>query len=304
MLETGIAAPDLSVIIPAVNGPAPLIECLDALRANAATGTSLEIIVVERCGDSTRRAIADRASEIRVLPVSAQTPIPQMRALGFAHATGTAVAVIEDHVIVPPHWARQILDALSNNAKVVGGSLYNAATRTAVDRAAFLCEYSHLISPSAGRDVAQLTGTNVAYRRELIDRYSGVLAKGRWEDYLHDALRRDGVALSCVPEIAVGHKMHYRMSEYLSQRYLFSRALTGSRAEDLTAFRRALGILKSAALPPVLLARIVRRALGSDRYRRDLPTSLPLLAVFVCAWAMGEAVGYAAGPGDSLARVR
>lgn len=298
------AAPDLSIIMPAVNGLEILIECLAALRRNAADDLTLEILVIERCGEHVRRALAAHAPDVLVFPVPPQTTIPEMRAIGFRHARGAAIAVIEDHILVPPDWARQIQRALATGSSVVGGSVYNAATTTTVDWAAFICEYSHLISPRAGRDVERLTGNNVAYRRELVDRYSTLLGSGQWEDAVHDALRRDGIALMCAPEIAVGHKMHYRMTEYIAQRYWYSRALAGGASARLTLLQRSVGLVRSAVLPPVLFARIIGRVWASNRYRRELLQSLPLLAVFVCAWAAGEAVGYAAGPGDALARVR
>jgi glycosyltransferase involved in cell wall biosynthesis len=302
----GLAAlrPDLSIIIPAVNGLEILLECLDALRRNAADDITLELVVVERCGEPVRRALATCAPDVLILPVPPETAIPQMRAIGFQHAHGAAIAVIEDHILVPQDWARQILRALATGAFVVGGSVYNAATTTTVDRAAFICEYSHLLSPRAGRDVDRLAGNNVAYRRELVERYAALLGAGPWEDCFHDALRRDGIALMCAPEIAVGHKMHYRMREYVSQRYLYSRALAGGTSTRLTVLQRGAGVVRSALLPPVLFARIIGRAWTSNRYRRELLQSLPFLAVFVCAWAAGEAVGYAAGPGNALARVR
>jgi glycosyltransferase involved in cell wall biosynthesis len=296
--------PDLSVIIPAVNGIEILLECLDALRANAARGTTLEILVIERCGDDVRRVLAERAPEAVMLPVPLQTTIPQMRALGFRHARADAVAVIEDHVLVPPDWARRLLDALAAGAEVVGGSVHNAATTTMVDRAAFLCEYSHMLAPVAGERVEGLTGNNVVYRRTLVERYSALLDEGRWEDDFHSAMRRDGVALTCRPDITVGHKMHYRMSEYVSQRYLYARAHAGMKRAGISLVSRALFTAGSFALPPLLLARIVNRVLASHRHHAELVQSLPLLFVFVSAWAAGEAVGYAVGPGDALARVR
>ena len=117
-------------------------------------------------------------------------------------------------------------------------------------------------------------------------------------------MRRDGVALTCRPDITVGHKMHYRMREYASQRYLYARAYAGMRRAGMPLLRRALFTAGSFALPPLLLARVVNRVLASHSQRARLVQSLPLLLVFVCAWAAGEAVGYAAGPGDALTRVR
>jgi hypothetical protein len=46
---TGAAA--LSVFIPSVNGLPILLECLDALRAQADSGIAIEFLVVDRCGD-------------------------------------------------------------------------------------------------------------------------------------------------------------------------------------------------------------------------------------------------------------
>ena len=295
--------PDLSVIIPSVNGGI-LFECLSALRAAAASAGTLEIVVVDRCGAHIRRVLADRFPEAIVLPVEPDTTIPHMRALGFRQARGSAIAVIEDHVIVPADWPRRLLDALAAGADVVGGSVQNAATATTVDWAAFLCEYSHMLAPVGGQRVDGLTGNNVVYRRALVEKYADVLEQGRWEDYFHTTMRDDGVALTCRPEIVVGHKMHYRVRDYVGQRYLYSRAYAGMRRDVLPWSRRAMFALGAFALPPLLFARIVGRVRASGRHQAELLRSLPLLALFVCSWAAGEAVGYAVGGGNALARVK
>jgi glycosyltransferase involved in cell wall biosynthesis len=295
---------DLSVVIPSVNGLEILLECLTALQRQEAGAPSLEIIVIDRCGDHVRTALSSRMPDLVVIPVAGNVSIPQMRAIGFQHARGAAIAVIEDHIIVPPEWASRMLQAISAGASAVGGSVYNAATETIVDWSAFFCEYSHLMAPEGGDDVERLTGNNVTYRRELSESYSVRAFKDQWEDEIHDALRRDGICLKCAPEIAVGHKMHCRMTEYISQRYWYSRARTGSASTHMTRSSRVFGFLKSLALPPVLFARVVGNVIGSRRHQLQLAASLPLLAVFVCTWAAGEAVGYAAGPGQSLAKIR
>ena len=296
--------PALSVVVPSVNGLPILLECLAALRADAEVSLlPMEVLVVERCGEAVRREVACRFPEVRLLPVAADTTIPRMRQAAFEAAAGSAVAVIEDHVIVPPGWARLMVEAIASGAEVVGGSVRNAATDTTTDWAAFLCEYSHLLPPLPSGDVESLTGNNVAYRRELLARYHQVIAEGRWEDHLHASMRRDGVRLTCRPGIVVGHKMHYRVRDYLSQRYLYSRAYAGIRAEHLAAPKRAVLSLATAALPPVLFYRIVSRVAAAGAHRAELVRSLPLLLLFVCAWAAGEAIGYAAGPGNALARV-
>lgn len=298
------ARPDLSVVVPSVNGAEILLECVHALIAKTAPDVRLEILVVDRCGPEVRRAIEEAYAGVVIVPVAAGTTIPAMRAIGFRAATADAVAVIEDHILVRSGWARQLLDALAAGHEVVGGGVQNAATASTVDWAAFLCEYSHML-PGATRDpVAALPGNNVAYRRALLERYSGTLALERWENHLHAAMRRDGVRMVCRPDIAVGHKMHYRVRDYVSQRFLYARAFAGMRRSDLPAARRALLAVGSLALPPVLLFRVVRRVFAAGCHRAELLRSLPLLALFVCAWAAGETIGHAIGPGDALSRVK
>ncbi|HYN05831.1 MAG TPA: glycosyltransferase [Vicinamibacterales bacterium] len=294
---------DLSVVIPSVNGLPIVLECLNALRADAASGVAIEMLVVDRCGEDVRRALRDRFPEATIVPTARDATIPEMRALAFRHARADAIAVIEDHVLVPSGWARQMLEALAAGHDVVGGIVLNAATERLVDWAAFLCEYSHLLPPIPAGEAEWLTGNNVVYRKAVLEKYQATLAEGRWEDYLHAAMRRGGVALFCRPDIVVGHKMHYRVRDYLSQRYLYARGCAGQQRTAMSTAARAVKAVGTLTLPPVLLFRIVSRVLASSSHRAELARSMPLLGVFVCAWAFGEMVGYVAGPGDTMGRI-
>lgn len=294
--------PTLTVVVPSVNGLGDLQDCLTALSKQRAD-VNLEVLVADRCGEPLRGEVRRRFPWIRLLEAPAGTTIPDLRALAFREATGTSVAVIEDHVIVPPGWARALLDAQGGAEVVVGGAVENAAVDRTVDWAAFLCEYSHCILPLPEGRVDWVTGNNVIYPRALLDRYESVLGRGQWENRLHDAMRRDGVPLVCRPQISVGHKKHYTVGEYLSQRYLYARSYAGARVAD-ASFPKRLGYGAAAlALPPLLMYRTVSRVLSKGRHRAELLRSIPLLAMFVVSWALGEMVGYVAGPGDSLAKV-
>jgi hypothetical protein len=297
-----VTQPELSVVVPSVSGIEDLAGCLEALGVERTT-VELEALVVDRCGASVRVPVRERFPWVRLLEVDGRTPIPRMRGLAFTEARGEFVAVIEDHVIVPSGWARQLLSAAREAEQVVGGSVENAATDHIVDWAAFLCEYSRCIVPLPAGRAEWLTGNNVIYPRALLSRYTDLLAAGAWENQLHDALRRDGVRLECRPEIRVGHKKHYTVREYLSQRYLYARSYAAARVAGAPLSRRLAYGTAAIGLPPVLFGRTVSRVLAKGQHRSELVRSLPLLALFVTSWALGEVVGYWAGPGDSLARV-
>jgi hypothetical protein len=285
-----------------VNGLGDLIGCLDALERQQRV--RLEIIVIDRLGEAVRQVVRQRFPGVVVIPTAADTTIPDMRALGFRHAQGAAVAVIEDHVITPPEWGRQLLDALSSGDSVVGGSIENAATGTLMDWAAFLCEYSACLSPLPAGEATWLPGNNVVYRKQLVDKYRSVVEAGKWENHLHDAMRADGVKLICRPDIVVGHKKHYTFGEYLSQRYLYARSYAGARVREASFLTRLAYGGAALILPVLLFYRTVSRIIAKRRHVGYLIASLPLLGIFVTSWGLGEVVGYCFGAGKALSKVR
>jgi hypothetical protein len=293
-------AMQLSVVVPAVNTLVDVTGCLEALEKQR-KDVELEALVVDRinAGDSISRLFP----WVRVLPVGSSTTIPEMRAAAFRAATGDAIAVIEDHVIVPEGWGKQMLEMIAEGKPIAGGAVENAATRTLMDWACFLCEYSHCIPPIEGGSVSWLTGNNVVYSRKLIDAHREVVEAGKWENHLHDTLREEGVELFCRPDIVVGHKKHYTFAEYMSQRYLYARSYAGARVQGAPLLKRTAYGVGAFALPPVLFYRTVSRIVSKRKHLGTLAKSLPLISMFVTSWGAGEVVGYFFGPGDSLSKV-
>lgn len=295
-------APVLSVVVPSVNSYEDLDGCLRALEAQ---GVVLEVIVVDRLGEHVRHWVRKEHPGTRVIAVPGDATIPRMRALAIRAATAPAVAVIEDHVIVPPGWARAMLAALAGGADVAGGAVENAATGTWIDWAAFLCEYSATLPPLPAGPSDWLPGNNVIYRTAVLRRHDAVLDEGRWENRLHDAIREGGTVLVMHPEIVVGHKMHYSFGLYMAQRYLYSRSYAGARRDGMPKAKRIImGAAALVVLPPLMFLRTIGRIRAKRRHPRELMRSLPLLVPFCLSWGAGEAAGWWFGPGRSLGRVR
>jgi len=292
----------LSVVVPSVNGWSDLEGCLHALSRQD-VDQPIEVLVVDRLGDELRARVRARFPSVRVLDATPGTTIPDLRAMAFAAATGDVVGVIEDHVLVPCDWARRMLAAHADGAQVVGGSVMNVATHTLIDWAAFLCEYSHVLTPRPAGPVEWLMGNNTAYDRALLQECHQVVHAGRWENVLHDELRRRGITLWNRPDIVVGHNKHYTPGEYTAQRFLYARAYAADRVQSSSAMSRVAYGAAAMALPVLLYARITSRVWRSGAHRRELWQSLPLLALFVTAWGLGEVVGAWFGDGGAMARV-
>ncbi len=301
---TVAVVPQLSVVVPSVNGWNDLRGALDALKV-AAREVPLEVIVPERCGDPVRVEISLRHPSVRILPVPEDTSIPRMRALAFAAATAPMVAVIEDHVLVASDWASRIVALRALGHRVIGGRVENAATERAVDWAAFLCEYHTALTSRPAGPSEWLTGNNTAYDRGALVQSRDVIDAGGWEDALHDAFRRDGVELWYDPSLVVRHRRTYRSArEYAVERFTYSRAWAALRTAGAGRAERLWIGARAVLLPPVLLFRIVTRSWSDVSCRAPLIRGLAYLPLFVAAWAIGEMAGAWLGDGGALVRVR
>jgi hypothetical protein len=65
----------------------------------------------------------------------------------------------------------------------------------------------------------------------------------------------------------------------------------------------AAGVL-ATALPALAILRIGRIVLDRGRHAGRAIQALPWIVILSLCWAIGEALGYLAGPGDSLDRWR
>lgn len=298
-----MSPPALTVVVPSVNGWADLEGCLATLEAERAA-TALEVLVVDRCGDDLRARVARRFPWATVVPAAPESSIPELRAIAFDRAAADTVAVIEDHVQVPPGWAREIV-AARRRAAVVGGAVRNGAGERLIDRAAFYGEYAHLMPPLAAGAAASVAGNHVAYDRALLAAHRETYRAGRWEDHLHAAIRAAGVPLAVEPRLVVAHCQRSTLGGYVAQRYHFARSFAAGRAAAFTSPRRAVvGLAACGLVPPLVLARTLGRLAAKGVGAAEIARCLAPLALFAVVTGVGEAIGTWLGAGRSLARVR
>ena len=160
-----------------------------------------------------------------------------------------------------------------------------------MDWAAFLCEYSHCITPLPEGPTDWLPGNNVVYAARCSGGIVTVVGR-QWENRLHDAMRRDGVPL-VLPTADRRGPQETLHGGRVSVAAISLRAVVRRGARAGTPLAKRLGYGAAAlALPPLLMFRTVSRVVAKRRYRVQLVRSLPLLAVFVVSWTAGEMVGY------------
>ena len=293
--------PALSVVVASVNGWDLLGPTLAALDAQPERDR-MEVVVVDAVGGETRARIRAHRPAVHLIAVDERLPIPRLRYLGVRASWGAVVAIVEDHVAVAPGWAAALLEAHRGPWGAVGGAVENGRGGP-VNWAAFFCEYTPYMRPVAEGEHADLPGNNIAYKRPHLLRHAAVLDEGKWESWINDRLRADGVPLASTNRAVVRHIKPFGLREFLAQRFHFARSYAGMRRGDWSRARRLLYGVGALALPAVLLARIGRTALRKRRHLLQLATCLPLVVLFLTVGAVGESLGYLCGAGSSACRV-
>lgn len=293
-----MTAPRLSVVIASVNGFPYLGRCLSALAERV---PDAEVIVADCTDAETRRRVGEGWPSVKLLSFDEPTSVPVLRAAGVFAASAPRVSVLEDHCVVLNGWAEALLR--NGSPAAVGGPIRNRADARVRDWAGFLFEYSTFLEPAVRGPARVLPGMNVCYDRRAIEAMRDLLREGKWESWLHGRLRERGFELRYEPDAVIEHDMDFGVREFVAQRFHYARSYAAMRNPDLGR-RRALYALASPALIPLLYARVVANVLRAGRHRRQLVLATPLLILYTAVTAVGEAIGYTAGGGRSLLRVR
>jgi hypothetical protein len=276
--------PSLTVVVPSVNGLGDLMDCLAALSKQR-SDVDLEVLVADRCGDPLRAEVRRAHPWVRLLEAAPETTIPDLRALAFREATGRSVAVIEDHVIVPTD-GRALLDAQGGAQVVVGGAIENAAVDRLVDWAAFLCEYSHCITPlpegpltGCLETMSSIPASCSGATRQSLDGASGRI------DCTTPCVAT--VYLVCRPQIAVATRSITPCGN-TSRSDISTRGPTPGRASPTRRYRRGWATVPRRSRCAAASVPHRKRVVAKRRHRAELVRSLPLLGVFVVQGVGGD----------------
>jgi hypothetical protein len=289
----------LSVVVASFRERAVLDACLAALVPQC-TEHSVELIVARADSADAIAALTSSYPSVHFVPLPAGSSIPHIRGAGLARATGTLAALTEDHCVADAQWVAAMRRHDGSGDDVVGGAMDNAKQHRAIDWGAFFAEYG-FFSALTARAAAQggtilITGANVGYSRRALERCTGWMLEGAWENVVHDRLRAEGMTMVFEPAARVGQNLHYGLAAFMGDRYRHGHDYARARLAEMPGSNRLVRLAASALLPPLLTLRVARTAVGSRARATAFARALPFTLLFFSAWAVGEAVGYLRGP--------
>ena len=227
----------------------------------------------------------------------------EARATGLRAATAPIVAFLEDHCFPASTWAEALIDAHRGPWAAVGYTFENANPSSYVSRASFVVDYGTWAAPSPGGEATFLQNNNISYKRALLLDLGLPLAELLETDWnAQEALKRRGHRLYLAGHAVASHHNFTGVREMLDENFAHCRAVAAVRRRR-ERWRRwrilTQGTATPLLAPPIRLTRLLRATRGREDLRRDIVRALPLIAVAYPYAALGEALGYLGGLGDS-----
>jgi hypothetical protein len=287
-----VSAPvKLSIIVGVQHAQDNLPDIVRALRPGARP--EMELIVCHTLADPDVPTLLGE-NQIRIVCSPDGSLIPHLWRDGILAASGERVGTTTAHCIPAADWVDALLAADLGQTAVLAGTIENDPEADAKGRAIFLQRYAVFAPPQAKRGVRNPAADNALYRRSDLLRHRDLLQRGFWEPSFHDRFRAEGLHLALDPSLRVVHRNRYSARQYMGQRLAHGREFGLARASSRPLPQRLLLVLLSPAVFPLVLSRILRRALGKPALRKQLATAWFWLPVFLLAWVVGEASGYLA----------
>jgi glycosyltransferase involved in cell wall biosynthesis len=286
-------APQISVVIATKNPGQQLYPCLDSLR-DQDQSIANEIIVADASTDGSEQIIRVRYPAVRVLHFDPSMGHPQLVREALRQARGQIIAVTDASCRFPPDWMVRLHHAHSSDYPVIGGAVENRNSAGLLGWACFFADYGAFMLPASRRDTSVLAGNHVTYKKWLIDLKFDSMREGFWKTFFHQDLQREGVRFLFDPSLVVYCARQNTFLNFSRRYFCDARLFAALRCKRISPVNSFLRLIATPALPVVLFYRRLA-GLRTKGHRVRFLLSLPLLAVFVTIWSVGEFAGYLRG---------
>jgi hypothetical protein len=240
-----------------------------------------------------------------VIPVGSIDDVDKAAAPALRIASATIVAMVEDHAFPEPTWAEALLEAHKRgNWVAVGSTVVNANQSSPLSWSNQFMAYGEWTEPVKRGVAANVSRHNVSFKRSAIDAVGDELERylGRWGGLL-EHLREQGGTFYVEPEARVRHVNPSLLASTMQLRFLGGRLSAAARVrrEKWSLTRRVIYIGGSPLIPLVRLYKTREKVMALP-LRRKLDVVPTFLGVLILD-AVGQLLGFAAGPGDSEKRL-
>jgi glycosyltransferase involved in cell wall biosynthesis len=286
--------PLLSVIIASYNSGYLSEPCLESLK-DQKTDKPFEVIVVDSSSDGMATLIEKRFPNVRLYQFPERKFCGDARNVGLSVAKGEIIAFIDADCRATQNWVEQILQAHQSSHLAIGGAIANGNPESTIGWAAYFCEFSQWMPGFPSRNMADIAGANMSYKRRAFEEY-GHFIEGTYssDTEFHWRLEKDGRVLQFVPSILVYHHNIDQLGRFLRHEFEHGRyfARVRVKSQDFSEWRRLFYGTFSFLIPGWLLLKIGLRNLHNRIYFHPLLRTWPLLVLGLIAWSLGECVGY------------
>jgi glycosyltransferase involved in cell wall biosynthesis len=296
-----VALTRLSVVIAARDTRADVDGCLAALAPQVDART--EVLVACGSDDGTAELVEQDFPWAQPVRCPAGSGLGVLRARGLALSTGDLVVFLDVYCRVPFDWLARWRDEPWDRYAVVGGLVEPAPRIRLAEWAAFLTEYGPHLPPQPAAEATQLTGNNVAFRRDALEQADLIGVGEFWKTFAVWVLRERGEHCWTDPRQVVCHVRDTQLGDFTRHRYWHGRCFGATRMDGHPWRQRLAHAASCPAVPLLLTARLVRDVYPHSPYRRVLWQSLPFAILYHMAWALGELDGYVRGAGPACARL-
>jgi hypothetical protein len=276
-----------TVVVAVWEEPAALEEALAALEPQQ--GARDEVLVV---GNFCPPAFLKKFPRMRWLEEPPGTLVPHLWARGISTASGDWVALTTAHFVPEANWLERFRECSGGDGVAGIGGFISPPLGLGLEAwATWFLRYSATLHFRRSQSVDELAADNAAYRRHDLCTHAAVMHDGFWEPDFHRLVLAEGKELIFDPQVRVAQRASFGIRRFCRQRRHHGRQFGEARMRGKSRFLRLASPLALPIIPLLYLAKVGRRVLAHGRHLGPFLASLPVLALFVTAWALGEVEG-------------
>ncbi len=299
-----IKNPEMSVIVITPDCYQTVRRVVESLREQTVS-SSLEILLICPAISSLEADPSDLNgfANVQFIEIGPMTSTSVARATGVHAANAPIVAFAEDHCFPDRLWAESLLRRHKEPWAGVGPIIRCANPGSVISWANLLIEYGEWLEPIADGVKSHIPGHNSSYKRSALLEYGADLAG--WleaESAMQWDMANRGHQFCIEPDAVAYHLNFSKLFPSLTLRFDGGRLFASNRTRSWSFAKRISFAMASPLIPLVRLRRLLSKAIymnGAPALLRILPCTTLLLI----ADGVGEAVGYACGTGNAMARL-